>query len=102
MYLDPTESGGSNYGSKYPRQFAAGILLVKSRQFAAGILLVAHHISSDQNALDLAAELSELFFCIKYDSLYGSKEPEQCATVHFFQFCVGQRSWLAYHYPLLF
>ena len=61
MYLVRTDSGGSNYGSKYPRQFAAGILLVESRQFAARILLVAHSISFDQNALDLAAELSEKF-----------------------------------------
>jgi hypothetical protein len=43
----------------YPRQFAAGILLVESRQSVAGILLVAQHISSDQNALDLSAELAE-------------------------------------------
>ena len=82
------------------------ILLVESRQFAAGILLVAQHISSDQNTLDLSAELAEKFdnkiVCIKYDRLYGRKEPEHCATVHFFQFCVGQISWLAYHYPLLF
>ena len=40
-YLVRTDSGGSHSGSRYPRQFAAGILLVESRQFAAGILLVA-------------------------------------------------------------
>ena len=92
MYLVLTDSGGSHYGIRYPRQFAAGILLVESRQFAAGILLVAPHISSHQNALDLSAELAEKFddkiVCIKYDRMYyGCKEPKP-GVVHFFQFCV--------------
>ena len=34
---------------------------MESRQFAAEMLLVAQHISSDQNALDLSAELAEKF-----------------------------------------
>ena len=51
IYLVRTDSGGSHYGSRYPRQLAAGILLLESRQFAAGILLVAQDSSSDQNAL---------------------------------------------------
>ena len=92
MYLVWTDSGGSHYGRRYPRQFAEGILLVESRQFAAGILLVAEHISPDQNALDLSAELAEKsdnkIVCIKYNHMYyGCIEPNPC-VVHFFQFCV--------------
>ena len=88
-----TDSRGSQYGSKY------------QGQFAAGILIVAQHISSDQNALDLSAELAEKFdkkiVCFKRDRLDGCIEPEHCAVVHFFQFCVDQINWLAWHYPLL-
>ena len=105
MYLVRTDSGRSHYGSKYPRQFTAGILLVESRQFAARILLVAKHSSSDQNALDFSAELAEKFdnnfFCIQNDRLDGFIEPKHCIVVHFFQFSVDQINWIAYNYPLL-
>ena len=61
MFGQILDLGGSHYGSEYSRQLAAGILLVESIHIAARILLFANHSLSDQNALDLSAELDERF-----------------------------------------
>ena len=94
MCLVQADSERLHYGSRYPRQFVAGILLVESRQFVAGILFVAQHILSGQSVLDLSAELAVKFdnkiVCIKYDRLYyGCMKPKPY-VVHLFQFCVDR------------